>query len=351
MIFNESYISDMTVLLEKAEIKKNKNKLDFSLITKDVKSKGKTAVLPIKKFLYNVYKQNPEQMASELPSINQLLRLTITVGVPMAINPLIGVFTLIVDKVLSDKATIKDINKYISYYEKQIEKTENQIDKSKNKDKDYLEAHLHDLKEGLSNLEDKKYKLEDDEDSIIKKVAGVETVEECFNIFVNEMNMLSESQSNELCEGILDEAVVDKIKAGPKMVGKMVKQKQDKMDKWFDDTLKTIQGESRNRNREEIVKNSVPKLSKMVKRAIVLGGTWAINPAIAAISAVTMVALSKNATEKEKKRVLSELKKELELVEEKIKDSDSNGDRKEKYELIRLRQKLTTDIDRIKKYI
>lgn len=353
MLFNESYITDMTTLLEKSEKELSKNKLDFKTISNEIKDKGKSAISLIKNFVYKIYKQSPESLASDLPSISQLVRLTITVGIPIAINPLIGIFTLLVDKVLSDSASARDIDKYISYYEKQIARTEKDIVKANGSDKKYLEAHLSDLEKGLTNLNDKKYKLEDEEDSILGKLGKKQdSLNEAFKELSFELNLLTEEQISLLFDDtILEAGIIDKVKKNASMGKKIVKQKEEQMDRWFNKTLKEIQGETRNKSREDIVENSLPKLSKMIKRAIALGVTWAINPAIAAITAMTMITTSKYTTEKEKKRVLSELKKELEIVEEKIKDADSNGDRKEKYELIRLRQKLTTDIDRIKKYI
>lgn len=356
MIFNESYVTDFSVLLEKTDKEKSKNKLDFKGLSNEMKSKGKGSISIIKKAVYNIYKQKPEDLASDLPSISQLLRLSIVVGIPMTINPLLGIFTLLVDKSITDSTNTKDIDRFIRYYEKQIEKTEKDIDKSKkDDDKKYLKAHLKDLEKGLDNLQSKKYELEDEDVSIVKNL-NLKKSDEFNNEAVSqlkyELNQLTESQLDLLLYDNLSEGkIIDKVKKTADMTKKVIGKKEEKMDKWFNDTLKEIQGESRNRNREEIVENSLPRLSKMIKRAIGLGVAWAVNPAIAAISLVTMVVTSKHATEKEKKRVLSELKKELEIVEEKLKDADSNGDRNEKYQLMRLKQKLTTDIDRVSKYI
>lgn len=66
---------------------------------------------------------------------------------------------------------------------------------------------------------------------------------------------------------------------------------------------------------------------------------------------MTTFVISKRAKEFERKKLLSELKRELEIVDEKIKDADGSGDREKKYQLMRVKHKLETDIDRIKRYI
>ena len=91
--------------------------------------------------------------------------------------------------------------------------------------------------------------------------------------------------------------------------------------------------------------------SKLIRRAISLGVSFAISPALAAINFITHYAISKRCKEQERKRILLELNRELEIVEEKIKDADSNGDKDKKYNLMRIRQKLQIDRDRIKGYI
>lgn len=101
-------------------------------------------------------------------------------------------------------------------------------------------------------------------------------------------------------------------------------------------------------SREDIIKDTMPPLSKLLKQAVAVGAAWAINPALAAITAVTAVALNRKVKREARRKVLAELREELELVEEKIKDAESKGDNKNKYQLMRLRNKLKTSIEKIK---
>lgn len=352
MIFDENYIKSFNTILKESTDNILSENTDFSILNENFDAKrefikvskiirkgtDKSANV-VKAFLYKIYKQTPEQMASDVPTIGQLFNLVLIVGIPMYINPLLGCFTILANKIASDAAVAKDIDKAIDKYEKEIEKTESKLMNASKNNKKYLERHLSDLKYGLDVLYTKQSNLNDD--GFVKNEAS-----DILQLFETEISFLTEQQFNLLFEDdIISEA------GGIKHAKKVMSQKQRRMDKWFDDTVKFIRGEKSNKKREEIISNSLPALSKMVKRAIGLGIAWAINPAIAAIGLVTAMGIDKRATEVEKKKILSELKKELEIVEEKIKDADGSGDRNEKYQLMRLKQKIETDIDKIKRYI
>ena len=89
----------------------------------------------------------------------------------------------------------------------------------------------------------------------------------------------------------------------------------------------------------------------MISKAAGIGLAWAISPTLAAITFAVNFVLYKKKDVKERILLLRTLKREREIVEEKIKDADSLSDRKQKYELMRLKSKLDTDIDKIKKFI
>ena len=69
--------------------------------------------------------------------------------------------------------------------------------------------------------------------------------------------------------------------------------------------------------------------------------------AIVAIGILVGVAIDKKIDAKHRRRILNDLKAELEIVNEKIEDAKSENDRKAKYELMRIRNKLINDIERI----
>lgn len=349
-IFDESYLKSNNDLLSESVFK---DKKDLNNIKSEVKKGNFSILKSFKSVIEKIYRDSPETLASDLPSIGEIIRLVIVVGVPAMVNPLISIFTLIVDRLLKDKANEKVINKYISKYEKEIDKFQRKIDTctDRKKKKDYEEA-LNSLQNGLNNLEEYRDKLEAPVSKIITE--SDEELEDAVNLMISQYSLLSEEQKIILYddEFIISEGVIDNVKNGIKVVKHDVGKKIDAMDKWFQDTAKNIKYGIQNNKRNDIIENNfIPKLSKLIKRAIILGATWAINPAIATLGAVTAFILSKKGTATQRKRILKDINNELELVKEKIKDADSNNDKKEKYQLIRLRQKLENNRDKIKRFI
>ena len=161
------------------------------------------------------------------------------------------------------------------------------------------------------------------------------------------LNLLEEVNNNQtsfsLGEGVVSDAA---RKAKNKLIkaDRNVSGKIDKMASDFKDTIKKALLPDA---REDIISDSLPSLSKIIKNAIAIGVAYAINPAIAAIGAFTVLVLRRRAKRNERRKILAELREEYELVEEKIKDAESKGDNKNKYQLMRLRNKLKTSIERI----
>lgn len=348
-MFDEDYLLSIDKLVE--SVQKDKSILDD--IHRAIKDKRKDISNIIKNGAINIYKDSPEVLASDVPSLGHIVRLVFSVGITTTIHPLFGLFTLIADMAIKDNVDRKCIDKYISKYESEIRKVNSQIEKTKNnKKREDLEKHLKDLEEGLSNLEDKRDQLDDTDSGLVsprmKELAADEsTLIEALDMFRYNTLHLTDEQFEFL---ISDDDILDESKF-IKNIKKAITRREKRMDKWFNDTYKDIRNKSYNEKRNDMVENNIPRVSKMIKRALGLGAAWAINPAIAALSAIVMVAVSKAGTEKTRKRLLAEINHELELVEEKIKDADANSDKEQKYELMRAKQKLQTNRDKIKRYI
>ena len=296
----------------------------------------------LKTTLTKAIAHSPESLAYDLPSVMDVIFYTIALGIPAMINPLLAIPIFIATKVIRDTADAKIIGRYISNYNLEIRNVERKIASETNEEKKkFWMTTKENLEEARENLEYRKSQLRDS-DNMNEDVQVIE-------LFLKEYSQLTEQQKILLEYESLDEALDVKKKA--QIVKKAITDKQDGMDKWFDDTLKSLRQKNKDNARDALVEDRVPKLSKMIKRAVVIGAGWAISPAIAAITVVVQYALSKKTQVEERKRLLSELKREKEIVDEKIRDSDSSGDKKEKYQLMRLKYKLDTDIDRLKNYI
>jgi len=118
---------------------------------------------------------------------------------------------------------------------------------------------------------------------------------------------------------------------------------------FINNTLNKLKEMDRTERRNRIIEGTVrKKLMKVVRDAIVLGVTWAINPALTAITLIAGVAIDKKTDRKVRHQILHELELELKIVDEKIEDARSDGSRRKKYELMRIKHKLEREIDRIR---
>ena len=134
-------------------------------------------------------------------------------------------------------------------------------------------------------------------------------------------------------EDYLYESVADTIKDAKYKY----KKKEKSIDRAVADKIRKMNDEIKDDIREKYVERVPFKLSKIIKTGIAVGAAWAINPVIAAIGAVVAFATSKAANQREKDRLISEIREERTIVEEKIKDADSNADKEEKYQLMRVK--------------
>ncbi len=144
---------------------------------------------------------------------------------------------------------------------------------------------------------------------------------------------------------ILDESVKTKLND----VKQTIKKVENKIDSAFDRKVKAIMQDAKNETEERIVSRTLPKLTSMLKTGGLVGGALAVfNPVTVAAGALVTMAIKKNFSMKSKKRILNELKLEAEIIEEKIKDADSEGNKQAKYELMRRRSDINRAIDRIR---
>jgi hypothetical protein len=124
----------------------------------------------------------------------------------------------------------------------------------------------------------------------------------------------------------------------------------------FNRFLQIFRDNRRTSSYDRVVKNTID-LSRTFKNligAVVTGLVIAVPGGIqvGAISAVIAlllkVAHDKRTNNKYKGMILNDLKFELRIVQEKLKDSDSRGDNKAKYKLLRIENQIARAIDRIK---
>lgn len=89
------------------------------------------------------------------------------------------------------------------------------------------------------------------------------------------------------------------------------------------------------------------RVSTVLRTAIMTGAAYAVNPALGLITLLTSAALRRKADTRLKEQVKSEYQAEIKVVQEKIRDAEAAGDRKKKYELMRIQNHLERNIERI----
>lgn len=110
----------------------------------------------------------------------------------------------------------------------------------------------------------------------------------------------------------------------------------------------TIQKKLSNKNREQVIRGSVlPSLSTIVKIAIGSGVAYLIDPALAAITVVGSLAMSKHSNAKERQYILDEIDIELKMVEKKMQLAEANNDMEAMEQLLRTERRLQRERKRI----
>lgn len=90
------------------------------------------------------------------------------------------------------------------------------------------------------------------------------------------------------------------------------------------------------------------KLYRIIRNAALIGTGVAVAPALTAIAILVQTIRRKGLDERARAKLVHELEAELRIVKEKIKDADSKGDDKKKYQLMRIENRIEADLQRIK---
>lgn len=144
----------------------------------------------------------------------------------------------------------------------------------------------------------------------------------------------------------LDEGVV----SNAKMKAKEAKIKMDKASKAFDEFVmkkfREMTLKRRNTKHSEMVGESL-RITREIKRLLKSGAIGILSPTLGIMHWIVTLFIDKKTDRKDRKVIVGEIKDELEIVEEKIAMAERNGDDKAKIELIRFRQKLQKEYERI----
>lgn len=126
-----------------------------------------------------------------------------------------------------------------------------------------------------------------------------------------------------------------------------IKRSFRKFDTKFDNWYSTYKKKKEQDERDKLMR-TMPKPSKILKDGLAIGGLSIINPVLGLSAVLIKIATSKKSSVKAKHNALREIRAELEIIEEEIRDAESEGDKDKKKELMRARRTLNDAIVRIK---
>ena len=150
-------------------------------------------------------------------------------------------------------------------------------------------------------------------------------------------------EQDELSEGVVKVA---------QMKAKEAKMKMDKASRAFDEFVmkryREMTIKRRNAKHSELVGESL-RITREIKRLLKSGALAILSPTAGVLHWIVTLFIDKKTDMKDRKVLVNEIEDELEIIEEKISMAERNGDDKAKIELIRFRQKLRREYERIRK--
>ena len=167
---------------------------------------------------------------------------------------------------------------------------------------------------------------------------------------MQELIALFESASAKLAT--YDIAINEAIAEDVSMKIKEAKLNQKKAERQFDELvmnkIRNIREERRNQKHAEMVGESI-RAMREIKRILRTAPIALLSPAAAAVVFLMSIAYDRATDKQDRKVLVDQLRDELEITNEKIQMAERNGDDKARIELIRFRQKLEREYERIMK--
>lgn len=184
-----------------------------------------------------------------------------------------------------------------------------------------------------------------DKDDIVQVIHTPlsEDAKELINMFIH-----AEEYEKALMESALDESIVKKGVEKAKEINVAQKKASKTFDEMIMKKVKSIRENRRNRKHAEMVGEAL-RINHELKRLLRSLGIGMFSPAMGVITWVVSVVYDRETDKKDRDVLVGQLRDELEIVDEKISMAERNGDDKAKIELMRIRQRLTKEYQKINK--
>ena len=145
----------------------------------------------------------------------------------------------------------------------------------------------------------------------------------------------------------VDEGIVSKAKDKANQVLVGTRKVEDYCDRTLFKAFDTWRGHKERKNHEEMMGETL-KISSMIKKALGIFLTFKIfGPIGAILSAIVAFAVDSRTKKTDRIKILNDVKDELEIVDEKIQIAEKKGDDKAKIEMMRIRQRLKREYEKL----
>lgn len=180
-------------------------------------------------------------------------------------------------------------------------------------------------------------------------------LEEFAREFPNDISLLRE----DIDYSIFSEAITGgSVKRAVQYNSAKVRRNRKKVEKAIDNTVDAVQTGGKREEiksiREDLMRGRA-KPSVILKRALkcgvaacALAGGTGLTPVLALIGFIFSTARRKHLSKKERDQMIWEMEEELKILDEKIDDAKSDGDKKKKYQYMRLKSELERRIKELK---
>lgn len=170
--YDDLAVTQLRAMVE--DSKKSSNGKSFDDVLSSFKKETSKTPEKFKSLLTSFYVQKPEDVVNEVPNVLGAVRMFFVVGGTTAINPILGLVTLVADYAVKMHLTRKQYEKYISNMEKELEKTKSKLEKAtSDSTKERLAAYKKELEKNIGKLKEKEDDLYTDEENEKRKPSDI----------------------------------------------------------------------------------------------------------------------------------------------------------------------------------
>ena len=201
----------------------------------------------------------------------------------------------------------------------------------------------------ISTINENMYKLKNSTNVYNTNIDSKSII--CSLMWLNELAILNNNTGyvNEMNITNTLKLALNRLKNTAMKLSDKEKQMSNTIDTSVNNMSKSIEKAMMNDSRESIIRGSIlPSASKTIKMALVLGAEWALNPALAVITALGAFACQKRLSAKERQLALDDIEIELKMCERYMRQAEDKNDMKAIRNIEQIQRNLERQQQRIK---